>query len=63
VNNILTYAYVRFLVLVFYLIVQCTVMDHLKLRKFAYFSAMRDHVVVSLLESRSDTKVTAAFAW
>ena len=64
-NNILSYTYVHFFVLVSYLIAQCKVMDHLKLRKFAYLSAMRGHIpVVSLLECMSDIrKVTAARAW
>jgi len=40
-------------------------MDHLKLRKFAYLSAMRGHdPVVSLLECMNDIRqVTAARAW
>jgi hypothetical protein len=36
-------------------------MDHLKLRKFAYFSAMRGHVpVASLLECMSDIRQVMA---
>ena len=64
-NNILSYTYLHFIVLVSYLIAHCTVMDHLKLRKFAYLSATRDHVpVASLLECMSDIRqVTAAPAW